>query len=147
MCSWIYTKCTFIFSVKHIQFIVKKHSRPHVSVLQSHHQAFRPDDGSVEPKHVAFNVFLTINWMCLTEEINVHFVYIQEHIGMTNVTLLDRQALLANKYSKKAWWWLCRVETCRLECVFNNKLDVFDGEKNLHFVYIQEHTGMTNVIS
>jgi len=34
---------------------------------------------------------------------------------------------------QKAWWWLCRAETCRLECVFNNKLDVFDW-KNLHFV-------------
>ena len=29
----------------------------------------RPDDGSVEPKHVVMNVFLTINWMCLTEKI------------------------------------------------------------------------------
>jgi len=29
---------------------------------------------------------------------------------------------------------LYRAETCRLECVFNNKLDVFDC-KNLHFVY------------
>jgi len=27
-----------------------------------------PDDGSVEPKHVTLNVFLTINWMCLTEK-------------------------------------------------------------------------------
>ena len=40
-----------------------------------------PDDGSVEPKHVALKVFLTINWMCLAEK-NLHFVYIQEHIGM-----------------------------------------------------------------
>ena len=31
-------------------------------------QKKRPDDGSVEPKHVALNVFLTINWMCLTEK-------------------------------------------------------------------------------
>ena len=30
---------------------------------------------------------------------------------------------------KKAWWWLCRAETCRLECVFNNKLDVFGWKK------------------
>ena len=26
------------------------------------------DGGSVVPKHVAFNVLLTINWMCLTEK-------------------------------------------------------------------------------
>jgi hypothetical protein len=32
----------------------------------------------------ALNVFLTINWMCLTEK-NLHYVYIQEHIRMTNV--------------------------------------------------------------
>ena len=44
----------------------------------------RPADGSVEPKHVALNVFLAINWTCLTKK-NLHFVYIQEHIGMTNV--------------------------------------------------------------
>jgi len=29
----------------------------------------RPDYGSVETKHVALNVFLTINWMYLTEKI------------------------------------------------------------------------------
>jgi len=40
MCSWIYTKWRFFFSVKHIQFIVKTRSRRHVSALQSHHQAF-----------------------------------------------------------------------------------------------------------
>ena len=28
----------------------------------------RPDDGSVETKHVALNVLLTINWICLTEK-------------------------------------------------------------------------------
>jgi hypothetical protein len=28
----------------------------------------RPDDGSVEPKHVALYVSLTINWMCLTDK-------------------------------------------------------------------------------
>jgi hypothetical protein len=31
---------------------------------------------------------------------------------------------------KKAWWWLCRAKTCRLECVFNNKLDVFGWKKS-----------------
>jgi len=45
---------------------------------------------------------------------------------------------------RKSWWWLCRAETCSLECVFNSKLDLFDW-KNLHFVYFQEHIGMTNV--
>jgi len=30
---------------------------------------------------------------------------------------------------KNAWWWLCSAETCRLECAFNNKLDVFDWKK------------------
>ena len=49
---------TDFFSVKHIQFIVKTHSR--------------------------IECVLRINWMCLTEK-NVHFVSIQEHIGMTNV--------------------------------------------------------------
>jgi hypothetical protein len=34
----------------------------------------RPDDGSVEPKDVAFNVFLTINWMYLTEKTAL-FIY------------------------------------------------------------------------
>jgi len=69
--------------IKHIQLIVKTHSRLHVSALQNNHQAFckkrsisncqyiwdvpvirygsvlikRSDDGSVEPKHVALNVF------------------------------------------------------------------------------------------
>jgi hypothetical protein len=36
-------------------------------------------------------------------------------------------------FLQKAWWWLYRAETCRLECVFNNKWDVFDW-KYLHFV-------------
>jgi len=49
----------------------------------------RPNDGSVVPKHVALNVFLIINWMCLTEQ-NLNFVYIREHIGMTNVNMIVR---------------------------------------------------------
>jgi hypothetical protein len=35
----------------------------------------RPDDGSVEPKHVALNVFLTINWMRLTETICTLYIF------------------------------------------------------------------------
>jgi hypothetical protein len=31
--------------------------------------AKRPDDGTVEPKHVALNVYLTIHWNCLTGKI------------------------------------------------------------------------------
>jgi len=35
----------------------------------------RPDDGSVETKHVAFNVFLTINWMCWAEKICTLYIF------------------------------------------------------------------------
>ena len=44
----------------------------------------RPDDGSVEPKHVALNVFF-YNKLDVFDCKNLHFVCIQEHIGMTNV--------------------------------------------------------------
>jgi hypothetical protein len=38
----------------------------------------RPNDGSVEPKHVALNVFLTINWMCLTKKSAI-YIYSGTH--------------------------------------------------------------------
>jgi hypothetical protein len=31
----------------------------------------------VEPKHVALNVFLIINWICLTEKISAHCIYVE----------------------------------------------------------------------
>jgi len=85
-----------IFSVKHSQFIVKNTFKatyfgstepssglfvrtdpyPCGSVLTK-----RPDNGSVEPKHVALNVFLTINWMCLTEK-NLQFLYIELKLAL-----------------------------------------------------------------
>ena len=39
----------------------------------------RPDDGFVEPKHVALNVFLTINWMCLTKKKSALCMYSGKH--------------------------------------------------------------------
>jgi len=78
-----------IFSVKHIQFIVKytfkatcfgstepssglfvrRDSYPIASTFRIRSVLTkRPDDGSVELKHIALNVFLTTNWVCLTEK-------------------------------------------------------------------------------
>jgi len=80
------------FSVKHVQFIFKNTFKvTYFGFTEPSSGLFvrtdpYPDDGSVKPKHVALIVFLTINWMCLTKK-NLHFVYIQEHIGMTNVKL------------------------------------------------------------
>jgi len=35
--------------------------------------------------------------------------------------------LILDLFIRKAWWWLCRAETCRLECNFKNKrLVVFE---------------------
>jgi hypothetical protein len=93
-----------IFSVKHIQFIVK-------NIFKA--TCF----GSTEPSS---GLFVRTDSYLVTS----NYIWICSY--------------------KKAWWWLCRAETCRLECVLNNKLDVFDW-KNLHFVYIQKHIGLTNV--
>jgi len=56
-----------IFSVKHIQFIVKKHIQG--DMFRLYRAIIRP---------------FCRNRAILTEK-NLHFVYIQEHIGMTNV--------------------------------------------------------------
>ena len=36
---------------------------------------------------------------------------------------------------KKAWWWLCRAETCHLECVFNNKVGCVWLKKSALCIY------------
>jgi hypothetical protein len=35
----------------------------------------RPDDGSVELKHVTLDVLLTINWMCLTDKMHTLYIF------------------------------------------------------------------------
>jgi len=79
--------------------------------------------------------------MCLTEK-NLHFVYTQEHIGMTNVKLLASQALLVSLYMNIR----SKLLKCCANIYFNKQcvaLNVFltinwmclTEKKNLHFVY------------
>jgi hypothetical protein len=52
--------------------------------------------------------------------------------------------LIFDLFIRQSWWWLCRSETCCVECNFKNKrLVVFDW--GLYLVWIEEHIGMTNV--
>jgi len=91
-----YIQSANFFSVKHTQFVVKNtfkaicfsSTEPSsglfvrtlriLNVLAIGYESLltkRPDDGSVEPKHVALNVYLTINWMCLTEKICTLYIF------------------------------------------------------------------------
>jgi len=135
-------KVQIFFSVKHIQFIVKN--------------TFKATSfGSTEPSSGLF--VRTVPYpITSTFEIPSVYNYVICNAYTVCCSIRITYNIIVNtwdlKYTgnwiwicsyKKAWWWLWSRNMSPWMC-FNNKFDVFDW-KNLHFLYIQEHIGMTNV--